>query len=71
MSRVDCGSGAVPCYCDCGHLSSWHCVYERWRAKCLVDGCVCMFLDVCGCVAGFSESTETDAGILASIGIKS
>lgn len=74
MSKISCdgGDASVPCRCDpvtgCGHLSSWHRVFERWAARCLVPGCDCKVMDVCDCCDGYN-SDDSDA-FLVSIGIK-
>lgn len=75
MSRVNCGEpSSVPCRCDpvtgCGHLSSWHRVYERWVAACTVPDCACRIMDACDCVAGLDgEQPLADAKVLAEMGI--
>lgn len=76
MSRIDCGSGDVPCLCDpvsgCGHASSWHRVFTRWVARCLVPDCHCRTMDACNCVEGLdgvSDTDQQDAKILAQMGI--
>lgn len=70
MSRIDCGAeGGVTCRCDritgCGHLSSWHRVYERWATKCLVPGCVCASMDACNCVEGLDDTSPLEDAVIA------
>lgn len=72
MSKVNCDGDKkldVPCGCDCGHLAVQHVVYTRWLARCTIAGCICTWLDVCGCVQEFAGEVETDRAILAGLGI--
>jgi hypothetical protein len=74
MSYINCESGnddEAPCACDCAHLASQHRIYERWLARCLVEGCICERLDACKHVQPYAEisSGQSDAETLAALGI--
>lgn len=71
MSRITCTAEGLsaPCYCDCGHLSSWHVITERWLARCLHEGCICAWGDVCDCLT--DGPGEDDVKVLREMGIRS